>query len=435
MTMFPAGVRIAMLCTTLLAADAILSAQVALAQTPAPGRPAQAETVAPPPAKEASFEEKYLAFENPLFTARWGWMALIDGLGMTQDSANVQQVTHVSAKAEPRADRLFVAGLLKFRKPWRYTIGTNFNGLDSEPGEHFSWLDLAVDIPINSWLGGVNFGRQKVGVSQEWIMPGTDWIFMERSGMANSFIPQRNIGLRLHNSFAHGRITYSAGVFNDWFVNDRSFSANGTSYAGRISFLPVDRNQGETVVSIATAVYYKDNTDEKLKFRSRPEANQSPYFVDTGSFAADHATTTQFELMAIDGPTQVFGEWMLTPVDAPTVDDPFFHAGFVGASHFLTGEHRSLNRNDSTYSRFAPRSPFSFRNGGRGAWEVATRYSFTDLTDGPIDGGVMKRLTGAVSWYPDTHWRLEFNYGYGILDKGGTVGHFNAFQGRIQVGF
>ena len=32
----------------------------------------------------------------------------------------------------------------------------------------------------------------------------------------------------------------------------------------------------------------------------------------------------------MEGPTQVFGERMLTPVDAPTVGDPFFTAGSSG---------------------------------------------------------------------------------------------------------
>ena len=32
----------------------------------------------------------------------------------------------------------------------------------------------------------------------------------------------------------------------------------------------------------------------------------------------------------------------------------------------------------------------------------------------------MKRLTGAISWYPNRSWRLEFNYGHGVLDRGGT---------------
>ena len=419
--------RVAVLSIALLAASAALTAQTSSQQasTPPPAEVPQALT---------GFEEK-LVYENRALSVRWGWMFMMDGLAMTQDGVNEEQVGHVPAKGEPRADRLFMTGVVKFRKPWRYMFSANYNGLDSEPGEHFSFMDIAVDIPLTSWLGSVNIGRQKVGVSQEWMLPGADWIFMERSGTANAFIPQRNIGLRVHNAFTNGRVTYSAGVFNDWFVNDRSISENGTQYSGRVSFLPIDRHDGETIVSVATAVYYKENTEGQLKYRARPESNQSPYFVDTGSFDGNHSTTTQFEVMALNGPTQVFGEWMLTPVDAPTVGDPFFQGGFVGASHFLTGEHRDFNRNDGYYGRFVPRSPFSFRNGGLGAWEVSTRYSYTDLTDGAIDGGVMQRLTGGISWYPSVHWRFEFNYGRGVLSRGGAEGHFNVFQARGQVGF
>jgi hypothetical protein len=58
-----------------------------------------------------------------------------------------------------------------------------------------------------------------------------------------------------------------------------------------------------------------------------------------------------------------------------------------------------------------------------------------DLTDGAIDGGTMSRLTGAVSWYPSQYWRIEFNYGRGVLNRVGSQGHFNVFQGRAQFGF
>ncbi len=242
------GLRIAVLSTMLLSARATLTAQTTSPASPADsGTTTRAQAVvpeAPPPAPETkeSFEEKWLSFGNKAISARWGWMLMFDGLAMTQDGVNEQQVGHVPAKGEPRADRFYLGGEIKFAKPWKYFVGTNYNGLDAEPDAKFSWMDMTVDIPLASWLGSVKIGRQKVGVSQEWIMPGADWIFMERSGMANAFIPQRNIGLRLHRSFANGRATYSAGAFNDWFVNDRSMSANGSQYTGRFEFLPVDRD-------------------------------------------------------------------------------------------------------------------------------------------------------------------------------------------------
>ena len=165
-------------------------------------------------------------------------MLMLDGLAMTQDSGNEQQVGHVPAKGEARADRFYIGGEIKFPKPWTYFVGTNYNGLDAEPGARFSWMDIALDIPLTSWLGSVKIGRQKVGLSQEWIMPGADWIFMERSGMANAFIPQRNIGLRLHRSFANGRATYSVGASTTGSSTTARCRRTGMSTPGGLSFCP-----------------------------------------------------------------------------------------------------------------------------------------------------------------------------------------------------
>ena len=63
---------------------------------------------------------------------------------------------------------------------------------------------------------------------------------------------------------------------------------------------------------------------------------------------------------------------------------------------------------------------------------MGCRYSFTDLADGTVDGGTMSRWTGAVSWYPSKRWRIELNYGYGTLDKGGITGHTKALSARLQ---
>ena len=99
-----------MLSTMLLRANATLTAQ-----TPSP--PANGGTPAPAPApevqppesqKKESFEEKWLSFDSKAISAKWGWMLMFDGLAMTQDSVNEQQVGHVPAKGEPRADRFYI---------------------------------------------------------------------------------------------------------------------------------------------------------------------------------------------------------------------------------------------------------------------------------------------------------------------------------------
>jgi hypothetical protein len=50
--------------------------------------------------------------------------------------------------------------------------------------------------------------------------------------------------------------------------------------------------------------------------------------------------------------------------------------------------------------------------------------------------GEMARLSGAISWYPNKSWRIEFNCGHGVLlTRGGGKGHVDAFQWRAQFGF
>jgi phosphate-selective porin len=54
------------------------------------------------------------------------------------------------------------------------------------------------------------------------------------------------------------------------------------------------------------------------------------------------------------------------------------------------------------------------------------------LSSGTIDGGRMGRWTTTVNWYPSGAWRLEFDYGWSFLVRGGINGYTQGFSGRIQ---
>jgi phosphate-selective porin OprO/OprP len=62
-----------------------------------------------------------------------------------------------------------------------------------------------------------------------------------------------------------------------------------------------------------------------------------------------------------------------------------FDGGYVQGSWVITGENRDYK--DGAFSRIKPNRPFSLKNGGWGAWEVATRWSTLDLNDDNIAGG------------------------------------------------
>jgi len=44
----------------------------------------------------------------------------------------------------------------------------------------------------------------------------------------------------------------------------------------------------------------------------------------------------------------------------------------------------------------------------------------------------MGRWTTTVNWYPSSAWRLEFDYGWSFLVRGGINGYTQGFSGRIQ---
>ena len=379
-----------------------------------------------PQAQQKKPKHKWNVWENKYFSVTFLFTPVYDISGFIQDAASKEQVGSQPTKGEFRAERIIFAGKLNFKRPWGYMFAWNFNGFEAAQGNRFSNLDARLDIPLFN-LGTFKIGRQKLGLSQEWLMPGVDMVFMERSEPDLAFVPQRDVGAMLTNTFADKRGLWSAAWFND---NDLNFQASSNQFTGRISYLPVNRDQGQTIVQVAAGLYYREAQNGQLQFRARPEINEAGYFLDTKSFPADHSMTTQLEATVQKGRSMIWASLDLTPVAAPQVHNPFFWGGYVAASRVLAGEPRHFNRDNGYYTSVEPRS--SLFRGGWGGWEVGTRYSYTDLSSGTIDGGRMGRWSAAVSWYPSGTWRVEFNYGWDYLVKGGITGYTQGFSARIQ---
>jgi len=71
--------------------------------------------------------------------------------------------------------------------------------------------------------------------------------------------------------------------------------------------------------------------------------------------------------------------------------------------------------------------------GGPGAWGPLLKFSYSNLTNGPLEGGIFWRVTPMINWYLTDNLRLEFAYGYGVLSKLGTRGVTQFVQSRIQM--
>lgn len=120
--------------------------------------------------------------------------------------------------------------------------------------------------------------------------------------------------------------------------------------------------------------------------------------------------------------------------------------GYYGqVSYTLTGESRKYSPTTGAYSAITPNRPFGVK-GGMGAWELAARYSYTNLTDDfvegvalsaqptAVNGGKLKNYTVGVNWYLNTYLRFMFNYVHSELDKANGTAVTGAALG-VPVGY
>lgn len=193
-----------------------------------------------------------------------------------------------------------------------------------------------------------------------------------------------------------------------------------------------------------------DTNANEGRFRTRAELRSDQRWLDTGAIAgAESYEVLGLEAMFNAGPLQVVGEyqtnWMQRD-DATPGDDPdlFFHGGYVFVAYMLTGEHVPYDRRQGVIGRVKPFRNFSlFRHrygSGWGAWQVALRYSFLDLSDEDIRGGIADNLTFGLVWYLNPHAALQLNAIYGDIDDheavaGLTAGHFTALGARFRIDF
>jgi len=128
----------------------------------------------------------------------------------------------------------------------------------------------------------------------------------------------------------------------------------------------------------------------------------------------------------------LFGsEYYLHKISSSEADNPLFHGGEVFATWVITGETRAYTTVGGVLKTVSPAK--TVFEGGPGAWEAVLRVSHLNLDDGARPGGKFWRLTPMINWYLSDHLRLEFAYGYGVLERFGLKGSTQFFQSRLQI--
>ena len=265
-------------------------------------------------------------------------------------------------------------------------------------------------------------------------------MLMEKAAPIQAFAPATRLGLELNRAWLDRRVTGALGLSSAG-QNDPFESGDATDdlvrISGRVTGVPHRREGGTTPSLLHLGASFSSVLAEEssIQYRTRPESHLAPMLVDTGELDAEQAITGGLEAAYVLGPFSVQAEALASRVLMETAAELDFSGLYGQASWFLTGESRPYNEREGGFARVAPRRPFAPGSGAWGAWELALRGSWLDLSDGPVDGGHMAIVTPGVNWHWTENLRVQANYGIADVSGGASPGDLDMVQVRLQLVF
>ncbi|MEE8349488.1 MAG: porin [Acidobacteriota bacterium] len=365
----------------------------------------------------------------------FGAMAIDRQFWMSQNEASEQQVGSLDkfGGGEIRDIRIGLLGTINlFERPLGYNVAVASNAFDkrfeSDGKDNYNFIDYRLDIPVPGGLT-LGIGKQKEPISMERLMPLVNVPLQERSSGADALLRSRNFGALLSGS-AKRRVSWAGGVFNTFIDSDLSIDQATTSLTGRVTGLPFISKDQSNLLHLGFAARLLDG-NEGYQYRTEPEFNKSPVFVDTGLGDTDRILQYNLEASWRRGPFWLAAEYIGTGVDSPLGDSLYFSGYKISGSWILTGEMREYRYKSGTFGP-APVSR-SVRQKGKGTWEVAARWSSVDLTDGPVDGGEMDILSFGINWWLLPSVSVNWNYRYILNNREDLDGRASGSAFRLLM--
>lgn len=391
----------------------------------------------PPLALPLSYQNnrKWNVFRTKPVTAVLGGAILMENTRwFSDDPVNEQQVGDLNEfeGGSVRGFRAGLGGTFNFKKPWSYlfTFGTRAfeRGFSEDDMSEFVLYDYRVDIPLGWASLSVGKTRETISISRL-----SSLIYLpsqqERASVADALLPSRNVGITINSNFAKERMTWAAGVFNNWFETNRSISDNPTVFTGRITALPYQSEDESNLVHLGIAGRYS-NAAAGIRYKTKTEIFSGPVSVDT-DLIDDAESTFHYglELALRKGPFILVSEYIQSNVRSSTFNDPVFKGYYIVASYTITGEIRSYNKRGGVFNKVKVAN--GINTGGWGELEVYSRWSSVDMTDQSIDGGEMNTFSVGINWYPISAIQVNINYRYSTLDRFGDVGYNSGLVSRL----
>lgn len=373
--------------------------------------------------------EKWTRYSSEYFTIGLGMAILVDYDYFSQDAASKEQLGVQDDQWDARSVRFFASGGIG-PKSYRvsYLASEGFNGFDAPQNKKNYWgfTDLYATFPAGK-LGALTYGKQKECFVYEMVGDAAYLYQAERN--LTPFFTSRNVGLMLANSVLKKRSTYTAGWFNDWWVQGTPFHTTGNQFASRVTGLLSINEEGSKYWHVAVSGRYAGATNGFVQMRYRPLGNVGSYYIDSGKIPATGQTDFGLETLFNYNSVAIMAEYARAYVNGTqSSSSPSLYGYYVAASWVVTGEHHPYDRNVGYARRIVPQHHF-------GAVELTAMFGRNDLNDKMIQGGISDKTFFGANWLLNRRLKLGVAGGIVTVDRAGLTGVTTLVQPRIQYIF
>jgi phosphate-selective porin OprO/OprP len=275
----------------------------------------------------------------------------------------------------------------------------------------------------NDGLDGfkISMGNQKQPYSLVVEESSNDLSFIERgidSFLVNAFA-DRAIGVRLEGTGDHFFV--AGGVFGGAVSSDTT--TDGWGVAGRAVWAPIQSDDSVLHLGFRTLYRQPSYDDKSVEIKDETTHHSSLSVVDTGNLLSK-----DFKDITMFGPEVAF-TWRFAALKAeynygytrrlmnPAVG---LQSGHVSLSLGLTGQSwaDAYKMSAGEFRRLKNVHDFDPRNGHWGGLELASRWSFLDLSDGTVTGGYEQAVSTDLIWQLNYNVRMMFDWTHIVKTKG-----------------
>jgi len=254
------------------------------------------------------------------------------------------------------------------------------------------------------------------------------------NSLINTAIPYYLTGLSVWG--AGEKVGFHGGFFGDGTSSDGSRVDDSTYVtSGRLFYAPV-RNE-DLVVHLGVGAAYNDK-DRDISENADTGVRTHSTIEDITAYGAELGLNYKAWNLQVEANKVLYDYAAGTNSGA----DAWYHSAYAQTSFFLTGESRSYSMYGGTFGGIKIKNPVN--KGGKGAFELVTRYSYSDSSDYTrgvsVDDGRKDEYLVGLNWYPRTNFRFMFDYSKNYLnyqDDANAVNdqEYDLYVFRTQLNF